>query len=176
MISRLHSLPPSPDVRARSFPEQAQRLERLCADAQLELDDELATRARLVFARLAAHAPAPALCHDDLHHLNIIDDGSRLVLIDWEYGGLGDPAFDLASVIAYHDLDAAARRPLLSAYARSEVIERLGEAVWAFDYVQWLWYLAAARGGEGSAYECLARASEIHARLTGETQSDTYEN
>ena len=175
-IARLHGLPHPRDVRTRSFLEQADRLERVCTDAQLVLDARLAERARLVFARLAAADPAPALCHDDLHHLNIIDDGENLVLIDWEYGGLGDPVFDLASIVAYHDLDTEARRPLLEAYDRGDVIARLETAIWAFDYVQWLWYLAAAQSGEGPVAECIGRAAEIRARLNGLPQSGTYEN
>ena len=178
-VARLHGLPHPRDVRTRSFLEQAERLERVCADAQLVLDARLAARARLMFARLAAADPAPALCHDDLHHLNIIDDGEHLVLIDWEYGGLGDPVFDLASIVAYHDLDAEARRPLLETYDRSDVIARLETAIWAFDYVQWLWYLAAAQSGDGPVAQCIARAAEIQARLTDRpraTSGGTYEN
>ncbi len=38
-----------------------------------------------------------ALTHNDLMPGNIIDDGERLWLIDWEYGGFGAPLFDLAS-------------------------------------------------------------------------------
>ena len=171
VVSRLHDIAPPSQVRRRSFREQAERLERVCGGTQIAPDPVLAQRARPVFTRLDAANPRLTLCHDDLHHLNVVDDGERLVLIDWEYGGLGDPAFDLASVIVYHELDAAGRRPLLDAYDRSDprerenVLDRLDAAIWAFDYVQWLWYLAAARGGSDQAVECVKRAAEIRARL-----------
>lgn len=37
------------------------------------------------------------LCHMDIHKENMIDDGNTIWLIDWEYGGMGDPLFDLAT-------------------------------------------------------------------------------
>ena len=43
--------------------------------------------------------------HNDIHAGNLIDDGSRLWLIDWEYAGAGDPLVDLASLINNSDLE-----------------------------------------------------------------------
>ena len=40
------------------------------------------------------------LAHNDLLPGNLIDDGARLWLIDWEYAGFGSPLFDLANVAA----------------------------------------------------------------------------
>ena len=58
----------------------------------------------------------PCLCHNDVHHLNIV--GSAPVrLIDWEYAGVGEPLFDLASVCVYHRYRKPQRERLLTAYA-----------------------------------------------------------
>lgn len=47
----------------------------------------------------AAQAPMPIVFgHHDLLPGNVIDDGRRLWLIDWEYGGFGTPMFDLANL------------------------------------------------------------------------------
>lgn len=45
--------------------------------------------------------PRPAIsklvpCHLDFKGENILDDGKRFWLIDWEYGGMSDPLFDLS--------------------------------------------------------------------------------
>ena len=83
----------------------------------------------------------PMLCHNDVHHLNIVDDGS-LRLIDWEYAGVGEPLFDLASVCVYHRYRRSQRERLLSAYAApSEAVtwQRLELACWLFDYIRDLW-------------------------------------
>ena len=66
-------------------------------------------RARGVFAERP--------CHNDLLNANLIDDGSRIRIVDWEYAGMGDVFFDLANFSINHGLDRDARRTLLAAYA-----------------------------------------------------------
>jgi thiamine kinase-like enzyme len=83
----------------------------------------------------------PCLCHNDVHHLNVVD-GASLRLIDWEYAGVGEPLFDLASSCVYHGYRRAQRERLLSAYAApSETVswQRLELACWLFDYIRDLW-------------------------------------
>jgi thiamine kinase-like enzyme len=70
--------------------------------------------ARDIEAALGARPLVP--CHDDLLTANWIHDGSRLRLVDWEYAGMGDPAFDLGNFAGHHDLDADGERALLAAY------------------------------------------------------------
>ena len=41
--------------------------------------------------------PARGLCHNDLFSLNFIDDG-RLRFLDWEFAGMGDIFYDLATL------------------------------------------------------------------------------
>jgi thiamine kinase len=83
----------------------------------------------------------PCLCHNDVHHLNVIA-GESPRLVDWEYAGVGEPLFDLASVCVYHRYRRSQRERLLSAYAApSEAItwQRLELACWLFDYIRDLW-------------------------------------
>ena len=58
----------------------------------------------------------PALCHNDVLAANILDDGDRLWLVDWEYGGMGNPLFDLAGVCGNCGLEREEEVLLLSAY------------------------------------------------------------
>src|SRR5207248_773593 len=55
-------------------------------------------------------------CHDDLLAANFIHDGERVWIVDWEYAGMGDPAFDLANFAVNNDLDEDGDRALLEAY------------------------------------------------------------
>ena len=67
---------------------------------------------------------------------------ASLRLIDWEYAGVGEPLFDLASVCVYHRYRRSQRERLLSAYAApSEAVswQRLELACWLFDYIRDLW-------------------------------------
>ena len=54
-------------------------------------------RAKFRGAREAALAGKLSLCHNDPWHNNFLDDGT-VRLLDWEFAGMGDPFFDLASV------------------------------------------------------------------------------
>jgi len=82
------------------------------------------------------------LCHNDVHALNIVATQDGLRLIDWEYAGLGERMFDLASICIYHGYDKAQRERLLLAYtAVSDRIgmHRLELACWLFEYIRDLW-------------------------------------
>jgi thiamine kinase-like enzyme len=156
----LHSLAVPPGVVEVSYARQARRL---AAGLPEPTDREamLHDRAGRVFALLGAHSRAPALCHNDLHHLNMLDDG-RLWLVDWEYGGRGDPLFDLAGFLALHELGPAATAAFLASYGDLPAADLavLDAARWAFDYVQWLWYrrrFPAAAGAEDGPAARLAQ-------------------
>ncbi len=64
-----------------------------------------------------AQVPLPMVFgHHDLLPGNFMDDGQRLWLIDWEYGGFGTAMFDLANVSANNSLSEADERKLLEIY------------------------------------------------------------
>ena len=55
-------------------------------------------------------------CHNDLLAANFINDGERVWIVDWEYAGMGDPAFDLANFAVNNALDEAGDEGLLEGY------------------------------------------------------------
>jgi thiamine kinase-like enzyme len=58
----------------------------------------------------------PVLCHNDMMPANVIDDGRRLWLLDWEYAGAGHPLFDLAHATTAAGMSVAEQRALVEAY------------------------------------------------------------
>jgi thiamine kinase-like enzyme len=60
------------------------------------------------------------LCHNDLLAANFIAGGDRTWIVDWEYAGMGDPAFDLANFAVSHGLDEEGDAELLRAYGSKE--------------------------------------------------------
>jgi thiamine kinase-like enzyme len=162
----LHSLPLRPGIRPVSFAAQAKFLED-----QLRATGSIHAEARRVaasaFERLAGREAIVTLCHNDLHHLNILDDGERLWLVDWEYGGCGDPFFDLASFLCQHESTREQRQVLLNSYAgdAGAPIDLVEAACRAFDYVQWLWYRLQAENDPGDAAGHSSRAEAIAQRL-----------
>jgi len=168
MLRRLHELTPPPGVRVVDFAVQARQLATaLPAEA---VRPALATCAAEILSQLGP-GRAIALCHHDVHAQNLVTDpAGRLWLVDWEYAGLGDPVFDLASCASQLELSAASRGLLCDQYIRAGgtvELQRLDLARWAFDYVQWLWYrglLASAAPGP-DALEAAHRAERIERDL-----------
>lgn len=58
--------------------------------------------------------------HNDLLPANFIDDGHRLWLIDWDYGGFNTPLFDLGNLASNNEFDHAQREALLRLYFEQE--------------------------------------------------------
>lgn len=78
-----------------------------------DVPEFLDTAARLE----AAQIPMPVIFgHHDLLPANILDDGLRLWLIDYEYAGFGTAMFDLAGAASNAGMDAAETDALLQAY------------------------------------------------------------
>ena len=83
-------------------------------------------RARDLAAKVErARGPVPERpCHNDLLTSNLIDDGTRIRIVDWEYAGMGDIYFDLANFAVNNGLpgaghDRAAARLLRRCDARA---------------------------------------------------------
>jgi thiamine kinase-like enzyme len=74
----------------------------------------LAARAERL--ELAVGAVTIVFGHNDLLAANLIDDGERLWLIDWEYAGFNTPLFDLANLATNNQLDASLETALLESY------------------------------------------------------------
>ncbi|HWH94635.1 MAG TPA: choline kinase family protein [Baekduia sp.] len=74
----------------------------------------LAKRIAAAVAGHPEHASVP--CHDDLLAANILSDGRRVWLVDWEYAGMGDRYFDLGNLSINNGFTDADDRALLEAY------------------------------------------------------------
>ena len=85
--------------------------------------DDLLEHARQMSREMSAFHPT--LCHNDLLPANVMDDGNRLWLIDWEYAGIGNPVFDLASISANCRFDADQEAELVRAYSGQDAAEIL---------------------------------------------------
>jgi thiamine kinase-like enzyme len=65
-----------------------------------------------------ARGPQPEVpCHNDLLNANLIDDGRRIRIVDWEYAGMGDRFFDLGNLSIKNDFEPEDDRRLLQAYS-----------------------------------------------------------
>lgn len=114
LIRRVHELPPPPDVAPsdartrvaslwvglRNFPMPA-----FVADA---------------IGHALAGEPPPGrefvLSHNDVNPSNLVYDGEKIMLVDWDAAGVNDPFFDLAAASIFLRMDAATSARLLAAY------------------------------------------------------------
>jgi thiamine kinase-like enzyme len=63
--------------------------------------------------------------HNDLLAANILDDGERLWLVDWDYAGFNSPLFDLGGLASNNQLAPEQQRWLLQRYFDAPVTEEL---------------------------------------------------
>ncbi len=63
--------------------------------------------------------------HNDLLAANIIDDGKKLWLVDWEYAGFNSPLFDLGGLTSNSEMPVALRERVLEAYFDKPVTDQL---------------------------------------------------
>jgi thiamine kinase-like enzyme len=63
--------------------------------------------------------------HNDLLAANLIDDGRRLWLVDWDYAGWNSPLFDLGGLASNSELPEPDRLWLLEAYFERPVTDKL---------------------------------------------------
>lgn len=67
-------------------------------------------------------------CNNDLLAGNIIDDGRRLWLIDYEYAGNNDPCFELGNLWSESDLPAHRLEELVTAYYGRRLRHKIARA------------------------------------------------
>lgn len=102
--------------------------------------------------------------HNDLLPANILDDGNRLWLIDWEYGGFNTPLFDLGGLASNSDMQEPLERWMLEQYFESAVSDEL-------------WYRYQAMKCASLLRETLwSMVSEIHSDIDFDYASYTADN
>jgi thiamine kinase-like enzyme len=103
-VKRVHALPPtaaefSPFRRIESYARQA-------AEMGVPLPEgfeEAMERMRAIEGRQRVDGSDwLKFCHNDLFSVNFLDDGS-VRLLDWEFAGMGDLYFDLATLVYAYD-------------------------------------------------------------------------
>lgn len=144
-IGELHAVPPPRGVRRLDVHEVLAHYMELpgIPEGPVSRRD---LGARLRWSLASYRQKSIGFCHNDLHHLNVIDAG-RLMFVDWEYGGVGDPLFELAAVIRYHDLDAGEREVLLAAHGGTFKPKFVDDMCLVFDCLHALWLDAAGAWG-----------------------------
>ncbi|MCF6207093.1 MAG: phosphotransferase family protein [Sulfurovum sp.] len=68
------------------------------------------------FETIEAYPKENVLCHNDLNPLNLLWSTEKIILIDWEFAGVNDRYFDLASVCVEFRFEEEAEKQFLLEY------------------------------------------------------------
>jgi thiamine kinase len=158
LLQKVHALPPS------GIPLDAAAAAERYAETASRNPELRSVAAHCVGIVKAIGEPASLVCcHNDVVAANIVGE-AELKLLDWEYACDNDPYYDLASIIAYHDLGARHASILMDAYAGAgnpAARERLEPQLRRFDAIQWLWiaarYAIGPNPGHRARLDCLRR-------------------
>ena len=102
--------------------------------------------------------------HNDLLAANLMDDGERLWLVDWDYAGFNSPLFDLGGLASNSELSPDAAQTLLELYFERPVDDDLRRR-------------AAAMTAASLLRETMwSMISEIHSSLDFDYAAYTTEN
>jgi thiamine kinase-like enzyme len=128
-------------------------------------------------AALARHAPPSVPCHNDLLAGNYLDDGKRLWLVDWEYSGNGDAAFELGNTAQELGYDEARLAELCTAYYGEATDARLARMrlQMIMSDVGWTLWAAIQAGISTIEYDFTGWAEERWARATGMLDGPEFE-
>lgn len=93
---------------------------KMARDADAPLPDDIEWMLDLgdqIERAMQRKAPPAAACHNDLLSENfILDEGGTMWVIDWEYGGMTDPYFDLGDFCVEHPLSDDQERFIITRY------------------------------------------------------------
>ena len=128
--------------------------------------DDLLPQFKAAERALNARPTKTVPCHNDLLPANLIDDGQRIWLIDYELSGNNDACFELGNIAAESHLDDEALAALVTSYhqktrksriARAKVLGLVGMYGWTLwgaiqhgsspiDYDFWAWAMERFEG------------------------------
>ena len=117
-VRAIHAMPPLPTT-FDAF-EIVRTYRDIAAGRGVPIPDAYADALETIDAIAAAIARSPAArmpCHNDLLNANLLlVDGARVVIVDYEYAGMGDVFFDLGNLSINNGLSEDAQMRLLEHY------------------------------------------------------------
>jgi thiamine kinase-like enzyme len=138
---------------------------------------EVRSDAKRVRRTLEAAPVRPTSCHNDTCPENFVEVGSRVYLIDWEYSGMNDPAWDLADLSVEGGFGPEQDRKMVEAYwgeaVPSGFYERVVLQKAMSDYFWGLWSLVQHANGNPAA-EFWSYATGRFERCNGLMGSDSF--
>lgn len=122
-------------------------------EKELYLDQNYENKVLKEVRKIFAKTPM-TICHNDLVKDNLLFKFNDVVLIDWEYGAMNNPYFDLASFVSENNLSEEQENFFLSkyfGYKYNQIKKKRVDLFASFQdilFYYWAQYLYAKRGDE----------------------------
>lgn len=172
-------------VSGKTFPnrfdwfKELGKYERLIAELRGELffdHDEIKVKL-MDFGKPLLESMRVLPCHNDTVPENFILDGhGKAYLIDWEYAGMNDPAWDVAAYILESRLDQDATASLLEAYYENGIeaveMKRIQYFILAQDLLWTAWALIRHYNGEDFLDYCNLRYERLRRNMDALNHND----
>lgn len=174
LLRRMHQVPVAgpAGMAFRRVERLVESVRRLRLEAPAGLDGYLRRLGEIEAMRQADRSMGEGLNHNDLWANNMLDDGERLWLVDWEFSGPGDGYFDLATVSMAGGFGAAEDARLLGEYGAG-AYETLQSAKWAVRLFEAAWSLVMHHqsmdryDAAGKTFDFLGHSKAMFASLDG---------
>ncbi|MCB1692346.1 MAG: phosphotransferase [Pseudomonadales bacterium] len=138
LFNSIHHCPTQVDAALDPAAHARDYLER-SGDAGNRLLDECA---KAILAGQPGTSTTSCLCHHDITRANVLLGAGTCKAIDWEYGRLGDPAFDIAVFAQTSELDESSLDALLGAYGNNSpgFRQRVSQRRRLYELIEVLWW------------------------------------
>jgi streptomycin 6-kinase len=102
-LTALHASPPPAGVKPKPLAHEMRKLDGWYEEIEAAAPARSLRHVRRSLHSLAERLPAerPVLIHRDFYYANVVWDGSRAWLLDFDELGVGDPAFDVGHFLAH---------------------------------------------------------------------------
>jgi thiamine kinase-like enzyme len=134
---------------------------------------DLMPQAERIAAALAVRREPTVPCNNDLLAANFIDDGNRLWVIDYEYGGNNDACFELGNIWSESDLPLGHLTLLVDSYYQRHLRHKVARARLLGLMAKYGWTLWASIQASVSpiAFDFWSWGMEKYERATAEFDS-----
>ncbi len=123
------------------------------------------------------HAPVP--CHNDLLPANFLRGEERIVIVDWEYAGMGDRFFDLGNLAVNNEFGDEDEERLLEAYFGEPATPRRRAALKLFrfmsDFREAMWGVVQGTVSELD-FDFDAYADKHFARMSATSSDERFDS
>lgn len=145
-LAGLHDATPVPGLNVKPMDHEIAKADRWCEEIVSRLPEADGRRVRDTQHLLHSRArqmsgAAPAMIHRDFYYANVLWDGRRLWMLDFDQMSLGDPALDAGHFLAHvaslslrttgrPDAFASAAHGFLDSYLEARPSEMLSRVTW----------------------------------------------